>query len=120
MIRFTIIQVIGAALVFLAYLQGWPQYLYTTDITHLTYGITLAAIYGLACVALQRHSTVDYIVQALPRFGLFGTVVGLVMVSSAAGHDLSGMVDGLATAFNTTITGLLGAEWVRISYRLTQ
>lgn len=120
MIRFTIIQVIGAALIFLAYLQGWPQYLYSTDITRLTIFISALALYGIICVGLKKDGAVEYLVQALPRFGLFGTVVGLVMVSANAGQDVQGMVDGMSTAFNTTIVGLMGAEWIRITSRLTR
>jgi hypothetical protein len=120
MIRFTIIQAIVVALLFLAYLQGWPQYLYSTDITSLTIVISILAIFGVACVALHKDTTVEYLIQALPRFGLFGTVVGLVMVSAAAGNNVQGMVDGLSTAFNTTIAGLIGAEWIRITSQLTR
>lgn len=115
MIKFLVVQIITAALFFVAWMQGWPQYLYTTDITHLTLVIAAISVMGVIFVASGHERAVDIIIEGLPKYGLFGTMVGLVMVASAVGHDVQGMVDGMATAFNTTIVGLIGSEWVRLT-----
>lgn len=117
--RFAIVQAIGLALAIAALAMGWPQYLYAADPTRLTAVIALLGVVGVIAAAAGQWSVVDYFIGALPRFGLFGTVVGLAMVATASGGEFEAILAGLSTAFYTTVAGLLGAEWLRITKHLS-
>jgi hypothetical protein len=65
---------------------------------------------------------VSYITQLMPRLGMLGTVIGLLMaidLSAFAGKDLSDFMmeivfqlfSGLGVAFYTTVFGLIFAIW---------
>lgn len=95
--------------------QGWPQYLYHGDNTYITAGIGALAVFGIFAAWRLDWDMVSYLIEALPRYGLFGTVVGLALVAYASGGDFDSILKGMQTAFNTTIAGLIGAEWLRIT-----
>lgn len=116
--RFLIIQVIGAGLFLAAWWLGWPQYLFETDSTHLTAVIALLALAGLIAASLGRWQVTEFLISGLPRYGLLGTVVGLAIVASNSGGNFESILGGMSTAFNTTIAGLMGAEWLRLTRQL--
>jgi hypothetical protein len=50
--------------------------------------------------------------------GLLGTFVGLQMAVDATNGDFGAMRAALGTAFNTTIVGIIGAGWLRLTKQL--
>lgn len=84
----------------------------------MTAFIAALAGVGLLAAAVGRWRVTEFLISGLPRYGLFGTVVGLAIVAANSGGDFNLILGGMATAFNTTIAGLLGAEWLRLTRHL--
>lgn len=117
--RFLVLQVVLAALLAGAWWMGWPQLLYAGDRTYLTAVIAVLAFSGIIAAGARQWRIVEFLIRGLPRYGLFGTVVGLVIVTRNSGGDFAAILGGLSTAFFTTIAGLVGAEWLRITRHLS-
>lgn len=116
--KFLIVQAIVASVFVATLWQGWPQYMIAADATYITVLICALAIGGVVCVGIGRYGVAEYLIEALPRCGLFGTAVGIAIVAANSGGDYEAILGGMSTAFMTTIAGLLGSEWIRVSKRL--
>lgn len=113
--RFLIVQTIGAAFFLAAWWKGWPQQLYAGDPTRITALIAAVAFLGLIAAAFDRQRVANHITLELPILGLLGTFVGLQMAVEASGGDFDALRAALGTAFNTTICGIVGALWLRLT-----
>lgn len=111
--RFWILQAVGAVLFVAAWFMGWPQWMHQADSTHITDAIAGIAVFGVVCAGAGRWSSVEFLIRALPRYGLFGTLAGLGIVFMHMGGDVSVLLGGVGTAFITSIAGLIGSEWLR-------
>lgn len=116
--RFWILQSVGAVLFVAAWFMGWPQMMSAGDPTHITPGIGLVGLIGILCAARGKWKAAEFISYELPVLGLLGTFVGLQMVIASSGGDFEAIRQGLGTAFYTTIAGILGAAWLRLSQQL--
>ena len=116
--RFLLCQIVGASLFAAAWLLGAPQYLYAGDPTYLTPAIAGLAVVALLLAAAGRQQAADFISYELPVLGLLGTFVGLQMAVDATNGDFGAMRAALGTAFNTTIVGIIGAGWLRLTKQL--
>jgi len=116
--RFLICQVVGLSLFIVAWWLGAPQHLYEGDPTHLTPAIAALALIGILLAAFGRQRAADFISYELPILGLLGTFVGVQMTVDAAAGDFAAIREALGTAFNTTIAGIIGAAWLRLTKQL--
>ncbi len=116
--KFLIVQAIVACVFVAAWWQGWPQYMVAADKTYLTAAIAALAVCGIIAEGLGRYSIADYLTDRLPTYGLFGTVVGIAIVAANSGGDFHSILGGMATSFFTTMAGLLGSEWMRLTRAL--
>ena len=116
--RFLLCQIVGASLFAAAWLLGAPQYLYAGDPTYLTPAIASLAVVALLFAAAGRQQAADFISYELPVLGLLGTFVGLQMAVDATSGDFGAIRAALGTAFNTTIVGIIGAGWLRLTKQL--
>jgi len=94
------------------------------DKTYLTVGIT--AVYALMTIWIGwaihtgRQPPVywaEYVSDVLPKAGLLGTVIGLILMFMAAGDDTASLF-GLATAFFTTAAGMVTAAALDLQIRI--
>lgn len=115
MTRFWILQVIGIGIIVACYLFGWLQFLIVNDPTYITLGIFGLTVFGVAMQAQGYPYVSHYLIQALPRYGIFGTVIGLMIVISGSAGDFNTIWKGLGVAFCTTVAGLIGSEWLRLT-----
>lgn len=114
--RFSILQLVGAALLWVAYVEGWLAYLVVNDQTHMTLGIGACFLIGLGCSVARQWTWAEWIREALPALGLLGTFIGFGMAVSGqvgAEYDLRDL--GVATALNTTIIALIGNLWLDLT-----
>lgn len=117
--RFLIIQIIGVTLFIAAWWRGMPQLLWANDPTYLTGVIAGLGVFGLVLAAFGRWAAADFISYELPVLGILGTFIGLQMAVDASAGDFAAMRAALGTAFGTTIAGILGAAWLRLSRQLS-
>ncbi len=117
-IRFALVQTVAIAAFTAAWWQGWPQFMFESDVTYLTAAIASLAVVGVMAEGAGYTNVTTYLIEGLPRYGLFGTVVGIAIVAANSQGDFHAILGGMSTAFFTTIAGLMGAEWLRLTQRL--
>ena len=116
-----LLQMIGAVLLFAAWQQGWLWPVFENDATRISWLIAGAFLLGVALLPDRKLYYIDtrWIAVILPVLGIVGTIIGFKMaVDGAAGADFELRDFGIATALNTTIAGLIGSLWLRMSKRL--
>lgn len=114
--RWSILQVLGAALLWIAYAEGWLTYLIAGDRTYMTAAIGALLICGLVASILRQWTWADFIRDHLPTLGLLGTFIGFGMALGGvegAEYELRDL--GVATALNTTVCGLIGYLWLGVT-----
>lgn len=94
--------------------QTWinciQRYKNTANVQHASDAIT-ATVEGLAAQLEAGNSMIRYFIWAIPSIGFVGTVRGigsaLAKAEEAVSGDISGMVDKLGVAFNSTLVSLV-------------
>lgn len=86
------------------------RFLHTKNVQHASDAIS-SSIESLAAQLEAGNNVIRYIIWAIPSIGFVGTVRGigaaLAKAEEAVGGDISGMVDKLGVAFNSTLVSLL-------------
>lgn len=94
----------------LTWISAIKRFKSTGNVAHASEAIT-ASIDALAVKLESGNATLRYIVWAIPSIGFVGTVRGigsaLSQAEAAVSGDISGMVDSLGVAFNSTLVSLL-------------
>ena len=122
-VRFAILNLIGVALLVVAWHFGLLGMPYAADSTYMTHGITALFGVGLLCAAFRHIYLAEWIAEKLVFLGLVGTVVGFIMAlagvtaetamdSSAIPAMIGGLVAGMGTALYTTLVGSIGYLWL--------
>lgn len=114
--RFFIVQTLGAALLWVAFAEGWLAYLIAGDRTYMTAAIGALMVIGLGLSLMRRWTWADFIKDHLPTLGLLGTFIGFGMaLSGVEGAEYVLRDMGVATALNTTVAGLIGYLWLGVT-----
>ena len=127
-----IVCVVGAGL-YITHSMGWLVSLYTNDLTYITFVITVIA--GLTTLSLgykfkmSDANSVDvewFVSDVVLTLGMLGTIIGFMIMlqgtfSSIEFNDvhsirlaLSSMSQGLFTALNTTLLGLVSSIILKV------
>jgi len=127
-----IVCVVGASS-YITHTMGWLVPLYTNDLTYITFLITVIA--GLTTLSLgykfkmSDANSVDvewFVSDVVLTLGMLGTVIGFMIMlqgtfSSIEFNDvhsirlaLSSMSQGLFTALNTTLLGLVSSIILKV------
>lgn len=86
---------------------GAISYLTENDSSYICY--VLLAIFGAgsAFAVVGQIQRVQYLSEVAPLLGLAGTVYGLIQLFSGGFEDVSRIGQGLGTAMNTTLMGVI-------------
>ena len=128
--KFIVLQSFLLAILIYGYREGYAEYVYHADRTHLVVFIFIAFLIGLAFVP-KKPDIASWISVKLVDLGLLGTVLGFIIalsgVSIAAVNDpeqvvqmVTQLLSGMRTALFTTITGLVGYLWLSLTIRINR
>ena len=128
--KFIVLQSFLLAILIYGYREGYAEYVYNADSTHLGVFIFIAFLIGLAFVP-KKPDIASWISVKLVDLGLLGTVLGFIIalsgVSIAAVNDpeqvvqmVTHLLSGMRTALFTTITGLTGYLWLSLTIRINR
>jgi hypothetical protein len=120
--RFTVLNLIGAALVASAWAEGLLLKPYEADTSHMCYLITVLFAWGLFCCLRKDWQSVRWAGNALVYLGMVGTVLGLIITVSDLAADKQSFEDfkavvtsiyiGSATALYTNLLACIGYLWL--------
>jgi hypothetical protein len=120
--RFTVLNLIGAALLAAAWAEGLLLKPYQADSSRMCYLITVLFGWGLICCLRKDWQSVRWAGNALVYLGMVGTVLGLIITVSTLSADKQGFDDfrevvssiyiGSATALYTNLLACIGYLWL--------
>jgi hypothetical protein len=121
--RFTVLQLIGAALVLAAWAAGIAYKPYLADSSGMCWMITVLFGWGLVCVLRKDWQSVRWAGNALVYLGMVGTVLGLIITVNELSGDrgqafedfkqvVSSIYIGSATALYTNLLACIGYLWL--------
>ena len=127
-----IVCVVGASS-YITHTMGWLVPLYTNDITYITFLITVVTILTTVSLGykfkMSNANSVDvewFVSDVVLTLGMLGTIIGFMIMlqgtfSSIEFNDvhsirlaLSSMSQGLFTALNTTLLGLVSSIILKV------
>ena len=133
--RLVFFNVLIMALFIVGYFYGFVGYIFTNDVTHISYVLALLLVtgiflrifatfkndqtYGYGGKKINRY--LNYVLGQFLFIGLCGTLIGFVHMIMGL-QDLSdpqfvlkNMISGALTLFNTTLIGLVAFLWTRFN-----
>ncbi len=121
--RLIILNTCWAALVIWSSIMGYTQFVFTHDVSRISYGITALLAAGLLAVFLGRTAHLERLEVWLVTLGLIGNVVGFIIalqhidtgsLGSAEGVQrvAASLLAGMGVAFCSTLVGAVAALWV--------
>ncbi|MBB5664721.1 hypothetical protein GGE68_002918 [Rhizobium leguminosarum] len=121
--RLIILNTCWAALVVWASVQGYTQFVFTHDISGLSYIISALLVSVLVSVFAGHTRVLPHAKVWAVMIGLIGNLVGfLVLASGLSAGDMSSaagllkmsmsLIDGLSVAFCSTLVGAVAATWM--------
>lgn len=127
--RCIVLQSIGTALIIGLWIAGAADKPFESDNAWLCWLIVGIAALGIFCVFLRRWRDVQWLATHVVRFGLLGTVIGLIIAFSAARSGgsadpgevramIASVVDGMYVSLYATLLGIGTNLWLKINMRL--
>ena len=121
--RFAVLNLIGAALVLAAWVEGLLYRPYVADSSGMCWLITILFGWGLICVLRKDWQSVRWAGNALVYLGMVGTVLGLIITVSDLSADkgqsfedfkavVTSIYIGSATALYTNLLACVGYLWL--------
>jgi hypothetical protein len=121
--RFTVLNLIGGALVLAAWAEGLLYRPYAADSSGMCWLITVLFGWGLICVLRRDWQSVRWAGNALVYLGMVGTVLGLIITVSDLSADkgqsfedfkavVTSIYIGSATALYTNLLACIGYLWL--------
>ena len=121
--RFTVINLVGVALLAAAWAEGLLLKPYRADVSGMCYLITVLFVVGLVAVARKNWQTVRWIGNTLVYLGMVGTVLGLIMTVSDLTVDkaqsfesfkgiIAAIYVGAGIALYTNLLACIGYLWL--------
>ncbi len=121
--RFAVLNLIGAALVAAAWVEGLAAKPYRADVSGMCVLITVLFVWGLWCVFRRDWPAVRWIGNTLVYLGMVGTVLGLIVTVSELTVDgvqnfdnfttiVSAIFIGSGTALYTNLLACIGYLWL--------
>ncbi len=127
--RFTVINLVGVALVAAAWAEGWALKPYQADSSGVCFLITALFLWGLWRTFRSDWQAVRWIGNTLVYLGMVGTVLGLVVTVSALSVDqvqsfesfksiIEAIFIGSGTALYTNLLACVGYLWLGTNAQL--
>ncbi len=127
--RFTVINLVGAALVAAAWVEGLALKPYQADSSGMCFLITALFLWGLWRTFWRDWQAVRWIGNTLVYLGMVGTVLGLVVTVSALSVDqvqsfesfkaiIEAIFVGSGTALYTNLLACIGYLWLGTNAQL--
>jgi hypothetical protein len=121
--RLIVLNTCWAALVVWAAVQGYVSFVFTHDVSNISYVISAVLAASLAAVFLGRTAHLYRTEVWLVTLGLIGNVVGFLIAlqdidtGSLGSPDgvqkvAAGLLAGMGVAFCSTLVGAVGALWL--------
>lgn len=121
--RLIILNTCWAALVVWASVLGYTQFVFTHDVSNISYVIVAIFLAGLLAVFLGRTEHLARLEVWLVTLGLIGNVIGFIIalqhidtgsLGSAQGVQrvAASLLAGMGVAFCSTLVGAVAAFWV--------
>lgn len=126
MIRLFCINFAFACFVVWAASLGYVQFIFTHDISRLSYGIAALFVASIAGIFLGKTSHLERVEVWLVTLGLIGNVVGFIIalqhidtgsLGTAEGVQkvAASLLAGMGVAFCSTLVGAVSALWISIN-----
>jgi len=127
--RCIVLQGIGAAMVTGLWIAGVAGKPFEGDTATLCWIILGIGAFGIVSVFRQRWDDVQWIATHVVRFGLLGTVLGLIIAFSAAATGgstspeeikpmIAAVVSGMYVSLYATLLGIAVNLWLKINLKL--
>jgi NADH:ubiquinone oxidoreductase subunit 2 (subunit N) len=121
--RFAVLNLIGAALIGAAWVEGLLFKPYEADSSGMCYLITVLFAWGLACCLRRDWQSVRWVGNALVYLGMVGTVLGLIITVNGLSADkaqsfesfkeiVTAIYIGSGTALYTNLLACIGYLWL--------
>jgi len=121
--RFVVLNLIGAALIGAAWVEGLLLKPYQADSSGMCYLITVLFGWGLVCCLRRAWTSVHWAGNALVYLGMVGTVLGLIITVSDLSADkaesfesfkeiVTAIYIGSGTALYTNLLACIGYLWL--------
>jgi NADH:ubiquinone oxidoreductase subunit 2 (subunit N) len=121
--RFAVLNLIGAALIAAAWVEGLLFKPFQADSSGMCYLITVLFAWGLACCLRRDWQSVRWVGNALVYLGMVGTVLGLIITVSDLSADkaesfesfrqiVTSIYIGSGTALYTNLLACIGYLWL--------
>ena len=120
--RLIVLNTVWLALAFWTVAMGYAQFVFTHDISGLSYLIAAMQAFAIGAAFAGRVAFLTHVKTWFVMIGLFGNVLGFIialqgMASGSLGDadGLRGMatalLDGMSVAFCSTLVGAIAALW---------
>lgn len=121
--RLIVLNTCWLALVVWAAVVGHLQFVFTHDVSRISYGIVAVLAVTLVCAFVGRTRILPHAKIWVVMLGLVGNLIGFVIaLQGMAGGDLTsaagllaigkGLIDGLGVAFCSTLVGAVASLWI--------
>jgi hypothetical protein len=126
MIRLFILNFAGACFVAWAWAMGYVGFVYSHDVSRISYFITVVFALGMVAAFRGRVATLERIEVWLVTLGLIGNVVGFILAlqhidtgALGSAEDVqriaASLLAGMGVAFCSTLVGAVGALWISVN-----
>lgn len=126
MIRLAILNFAGLCFVIWAAWLGYVQFVFSHDISHLSYVISALFAVSMAGVFMGKTAHLERVEVWLVTLGLIGNVVGFIIalqnidtgsLDSAEGVQkvAASLLAGMGVAFCSTLVGAVAALWTSVN-----
>lgn len=126
MIRLATLNFAGACLLAWAYWLGYVGFVYSHDVSNISYLITAIFLAGMVAVFTGRTRHLERIEVWLVTLGLIGNVIGFIIALQDIDTGSLGTADGtqkvaasllagMGVAFCSTLVGAVCALWISVN-----
>jgi hypothetical protein len=123
MIRLAILHFGFACFLAWAWQLGYVGFVFTHDVSHISYLITAVFVWCIARVFLGKTDHLEEAEKQLTGLGFIGTLVGFILalvpisdgsMSTPEGlmHIGTGLLSGVGVAFCASLVGVICAQWL--------
>jgi hypothetical protein len=130
MIRLAILNFAGLCFLAWAWFLGYVGFVFTHDVSHISYLISAVFVAAMAGVFLGKTEHLERVEVWLVTLGLIGNVVGFILalqnidtgsLGTAEGVQkvAASLLAGMGVAFCSTLVGAVAALWISINAWVT-
>lgn len=131
MTRLFVLNVAFACFVIWSAWLGYVQFVFSHDISHLSYLITAVFVWCVARVFWGKTDHLEEAEKQLTGLGFIGTLVGFILALSGISDGSmsspdglmrigTGLLSGVGVAFCASLVGVICAQWLGLLRWLTE